>query len=118
MVENSKPDFTFLSKLKSSNKISAEIKRVIRKIWHFEMKEKKYTELERKADTRIKIMMGGLIKKAGLDYLHSDNAEALYGMLLASKKQLEKKPQILDEWKEVGKDLTSDSKSYNRISQK
>ncbi|BFD46159.1 MAG: hypothetical protein DMENIID0002_08050 [Rickettsia endosymbiont of Sergentomyia squamirostris] len=40
--------------------------------------------LERKQDARKKIMLGGLIIKAGLDYLHPKDTQALYGMLLAN----------------------------------
>jgi len=42
---------------------------------------------DRKADARQKIMLGGLFVKAGLDYLHPDNAHILYGMLLDCKEQ-------------------------------
>lgn len=108
-------DYTFLSCLKGNSKISIELKRVIRKIWYFTMKQRKLSDLERKADTRSKIMMGGLIKKAELDYLHPDNADVLYGMLLANKKQLESNPKLLEQWKDLGKDLTNISKSYNKL---
>lgn len=79
------------------------------------MKQKKMTDIERKADTRSKIMMGGLIKKAGLDYLHPDNAEVLYGMLLENKKQLDNNPTLLTKWQKLGKDLINVSKSYSKI---
>jgi hypothetical protein len=59
------------------------------------MKERKYTEIERKADTRMKIMMGGLIKKAELDHLHPEKAEVLYGMLLDCKNRLETDPSTI-----------------------
>ncbi|WP_417904511.1 conjugal transfer protein TraD [Candidatus Tisiphia endosymbiont of Micropterix aruncella] len=45
--------------------------------------------LERKQDTRKKIMLGGLIIKAGLDYLHPKDTQALYGMLLVIVKYIE-----------------------------
>ncbi len=79
------------------------------------MKQRKITDIERKADTRSKIMMGGLIKKAGLDYLHPDNAEVLYGMLLENKKQLDNNPTLLTKWQKLGKDLINVSKSYSKI---
>lgn len=44
------------------------------------------TDIEKKADTISKIMMGGLIKKAGLHYLHPNKADVLYGMLVENKK--------------------------------
>jgi len=111
MLENTRKNYTFLKGLKSS-KTSTEIKRIVRKIWYFKMKQKKLTDIERRADTRRKIMMGGLIKKAGLDYLHPDNAEVLYGMLLENKQQLETNPATINKWKELGKDLANISKSY------
>ncbi|RYE27592.1 MAG: conjugal transfer protein TraD, partial [Sphingobacteriaceae bacterium] len=36
----------------------------------------------RKADTRKKIMLGGLVIKAELDHLSSDSPSMLYGMFL------------------------------------
>ncbi len=105
MLENTRINYTFLKGLKNS-KTSAEIKRIVRKIWYFKMKQKKMTDIDRKADTRSKIMMGGLIKKAGLDYLHPDNAEVLYGMLLENKKQLDQNPALLSKWQKLGKDLS------------
>jgi Conjugal transfer protein TraD len=108
-------DYTFLSQLTASSKISTELKRITRKIWYFKMKQKKYTEIERKSDTRAKIMMGGLIKKAGLDYLHPDNAEVLYGMLLENKTRIDSDPSTIIKWQEMGKDLTNVSKTYSKI---
>lgn len=116
MLENTNIDYTFLKALKNS-KTPTEIKRIVRKIWYFKMKQKKMTDIDRKADTRSKIMMGGLIKKAGLDYLHHDNAEVLYGMLLENKQQLETNPDHINKWKELGRDLTNISKSYAKTLQ-
>ena len=42
--------------------------------------------LERKQDTRHKIQLGGLIKKAGLD---GEKTAVLYGLLLEAKEKLE-----------------------------
>ena len=41
--------------------------------------------LERKQDTRRKIQLGGLIKKAGLD---EETTAIIYGLLLDAKEQL------------------------------
>jgi hypothetical protein len=41
--------------------------------------------LERKQDTRRKIQLGGLIKKAGLD---EETTAVIYGLLLDAKEQL------------------------------
>jgi len=45
--------------------------------------------IERKLDTRNKIMMGGLLIKAGLDDLHKTNKAALLGALVDIKNKLE-----------------------------
>jgi hypothetical protein len=50
-------------------------------------------------------MLGGLFVKAGLDYLHPDNAHILYGMLLDCKEQLIINPKIIDQWKSKGRTL-------------
>jgi len=42
--------------------------------------------LERKQDTRRKIQLGGLVKKAGLD---NESTAVLLGLLLESKEKLE-----------------------------
>ena len=59
----------------------------------------------RKEDTRKKIMLRGLIIKAGLDYMHKDEAYILYGMLLDFKDQLQETPEIKEHWKVLGKGL-------------
>lgn len=61
--------------------------------------------LKRKQDTRKKIMLGGLIIKAGLDYLHPKDVDVLYGMLLTNKTLLDINPKIAEHWREFGKDL-------------
>lgn len=62
-------------------------------------------DLKRKQDARRKIMLGGLVIKAGLEFLHPNDTEVLYGMLLANKKLLKLKPEIINYWRELGKDL-------------
>lgn len=61
--------------------------------------------MERKEDTRRKIQLGGLLIKAGLDYMHPHDAHTLYGMLLDCKKALLLKPELQQRWQEMGKDL-------------
>lgn len=61
--------------------------------------------MDRKADARRKIQRGGLIVKAGLDYMHPHHAYILYGMLLDCQRTLEIKPEIRDRWAELGKEL-------------
>ena len=62
--------------------------------------------LDRKADTRSKIQMGGLVKKAGLDDLHKSNPIALLGALLEIKSRLNDKNEgakYLQEYEKIGK---------------
>jgi len=61
--------------------------------------------MNRKEDTRKKIQLGGLLIKAGLDYMHPQDAYVLYGMLLDCKAVLKNKPAIKERWKEMGKGL-------------
>ena len=98
-------DYGYIASLRSISPTSKKLKNTVKQIWLLKMQIQKLTSLERKADTRIKIMMGCLMKKVGLDNLHKQKAEALYGMLLAGKQQLEKNPKVLDEWTELGKKL-------------
>ena len=65
--------------------------------------------LERKTDTRNKIMMGGLLKKAGLDDLHKTNKAALLGALIDLKNKLsstDKKnvKQLMIQYSKIGID--------------
>ncbi len=82
-----------------------ELVRVIRKHTYFVIKVRRIKGLERKQDARKKIMLGGLIIKAGLDYLHPEEAYVIYGMLLDCKKALATKPEIKERWKKLGKEL-------------
>ena len=66
---------------------------------------KQKTGDSRKEDTRKKIQLGGLIIKAGLDYLHPEEAYVLYGMLLDCKNALQKKPDVKNRWKALGNGL-------------
>ena len=61
--------------------------------------------MDRKEDARKKIQLGGLFIKAGLDYMHPQDAYILYGMLLDCKRALEVKPEVKNRWKELGKGL-------------
>ena len=55
---------------------------------------------ERKMRTRHLIEVGGLVTKAGLDYLPTNT---LYGALLSIVESLETNQAIKDEWTRVGK---------------
>lgn len=64
---------------------------------------------ERKARTRHLIENGGLITKAGLDYLPSN---ALYGALLSLKDQLDENKEIMAAW------VVKGDKAFNEEQQK
>lgn len=78
----------------------------IRKIIYLKMIMKRERELERKADTRKKIMLGGLIIKAGLDYLHPHDASVIYGMLLDCRQALHNQPRLKAKWRSMGREIT------------
>ena len=61
--------------------------------------------MERKAETRKKIQLGGLIIKAGLEDMHPKEAYIIYGMLLDCRKVLETRPDIKEKWASLGKIL-------------
>lgn len=69
------------------------------------MQLKKQIVFDRKSDARKKIQLGGLLVKAGLDYMHPQEAYIIYGMLLDCKRVLGTKPEIKNRWKELGKSL-------------
>jgi hypothetical protein len=61
--------------------------------------------MDRKEDARKKIQLGGLLVKAGLDHMHPKETYILYGMLKDCKRAMEVKPEILERWKLMGKEL-------------
>jgi hypothetical protein len=61
--------------------------------------------MDRKEETRKKIQLGGLLVKAGLDHMHPKNTYILYGMLKDCKRVMEVKPEVLERWKLMGKEL-------------
>jgi hypothetical protein len=92
LTKNSK----HLKQLKSILKKTFLLKKQIAILRH------KMSQQIRKTDTRNKIMMGGLVIKAGLDYLHEEDKAALLGLLIDAKKRLENEPHLLSEFKEIG----------------
>ena len=61
--------------------------------------------MDRKKDARKKIQLGGLFVKAGLDYMHPQDAYILYGMLLDCKCSMQVKPELRSRWAALGKEL-------------
>ena len=68
--------------------------------------------LERKQDTRDKIKLGGLVKKANLDQLPT---ATLYGLLLEAAEQLrtDKTKKLTDHWQAKG-DLALSNEKYEK----
>jgi hypothetical protein len=86
---------------KKSSPILRELRRVVRKIYYFKFVMKKDTLIARKQDTRDKIMMGGLVAKAGLADLHKTNPEVILGMLIEAKDKM-LYPVNFAKWRELG----------------
>jgi len=61
--------------------------------------------MDRREDARKKIQLGGLLVKAGLDYMHPHDAYVLYGMLLDCKRALGVKPELRTRWAKMGQEL-------------
>lgn len=58
--------------------------------------------LDRKADARKKIALGGLLIKAGFGAMGEDQAHIIYGMLLDCKRALANKPDLEHRWAQLG----------------
>lgn len=69
------------------------------------MQQQKISYLDRKKDAHRKIMLGGLIVKAGLDYFHPLDPATLYGLLLHDKNLLNADPNFAEVCKNLGKEL-------------
>lgn len=79
--------------------------RTDKKIRYFVMLIKNESIFERKSDARKKIMLGGLLVKAGFDHMHPHDASVLYGMLLDCKRALKEKPELMSRWRKMEKAL-------------
>lgn len=64
------------------------------------------SQQKRKNDAHQKIMMGGLIVKAGLEYLHEDDKDILLGLLIDAKQKIQSddKETIITHYKKLGND--------------
>ena len=85
-----------------SQSVTAKLlKRVQFKLAYVERQYARMKNIERKQDTRRKIQLGGLIKKANLD---SETTAVLYGMLLDAQEKLlgESSSEIRQEWRIKG----------------
>lgn len=79
--------------------IEEQKKRLEQKKARMQLEETRLKIKERKARTRDLIEMGGLVTKAGIDYLPSN---ALYGALLSIKKALDNNENIIPSWTKKG----------------
>ena len=77
---------------------------------YFTKQIKQDKDFDRKSDARKKIQLGGLFIKAGLDYMHPKETYVLYGMLLDCKRALEVKPEVMERWASLGKELLVEEK--------
>tara|TARA_B110000211_G_C13954197_1_gene497574 strand:- start:183 stop:656 length:474 start_codon:yes stop_codon:yes gene_type:complete len=75
--------------------VAAQKIRLDQKKARFAMEETKLKLKERKMRTKSLIQQGGLITKAGLDHLPTN---ALYGVLLSIKKDLDDNENLLSAW--------------------
>lgn len=76
-----------MPKLSALNQSTAnQLKRIQAKLAYWERQYTRMKSIERKQDTRRKIQLGGLIKKAGLD---GEATAVLYGLLLEAVEKLE-----------------------------
>lgn len=70
--------------------------------------EKKYqypAMVNRKAENRKKIWIGGLFVKAGFDVMYPREVYILYGMLVWCREFLQENPDIVETWQKLGADL-------------
>ncbi len=70
--------------------------------------EKKYRYpaiINRKAENRKRIWIGGLFVKAGFAAMHPKETYILYGMLVWCREFMQQNPDILKTWKKLGADL-------------
>jgi hypothetical protein len=77
-------------------KTQIQLRRIQAQIYRLNNQYMNMQRLNRKQDTRRKIQLGGLIKKAGLE---NESTAVLYGLLLEAKDNLKIKK---DEWRLKG----------------
>ena len=92
----------------SQNETSKKLKQVQSKLVYIERQYARMRNLERKQDTRRKIQLGGLVKKAGLD---GEATAVIFGLLLEAKQKLDEgdSVKVRDDWRIIG-DLALSSK--------
>lgn len=90
-----------MTSLLKANATVRRLKSLRAKLAHLERQRSRMKTLERKQDTRRKIELGGLLKKARLD---TEPTAVLYGLLLEAKELLDSKnaDNVRREWKLKG----------------
>lgn len=85
----------------SLNETPKKLKKIKSSICYLERQASRVKTTDRKQDTRRKIQMGGLVKKAGLD---SETTAVLFGMLLDCKEKLssDESSQFKNHWQVKG----------------
>lgn len=83
------------------NKTAKRLKQVQTKLAYLQRQYARMKTIERKQDTRRKIQLGGLIKKAGLD---GETTAVLFGLLLEAQEKLQTKKadKVRLEWRIKG----------------
>jgi hypothetical protein len=78
-----------------------QLKKIQHRLAYLHRQYARMKNLERKQDTRRKIQLGGLIKKAGLD---GETTAVLYGLLLEAQEKLQsnQSDDIRDDWRIKG----------------
>lgn len=69
----------------SQSQTAKQLKKVQSKLAYLQRQYARMKNLERKQDTRRKIQLGGLIKKAGID---GETTAVIYGLLMEASEKL------------------------------
>lgn len=90
--------------VKSKLKHIRTLKKLIADIYKTKLSMETKSQIKRKQDAHNKIQMGGLIVKAGLDYLHPKESAILLGILVDAKQKLESddKYEYIDYYQKLG----------------
>jgi hypothetical protein len=92
--------------------MAKQLKQIWSKLTYLQRQYARLKNLERKQDTRRKIQLGGLVKKAGLD---AEATAILYGLLLDAQEQLQGNDadEIREQWRLKGDiALTTEKNCY------
>lgn len=93
------------------NETVKQLKKAQAKLIYLERQYARMKKLERKQDTRRKIQLGGLVKKAELD---EEPTAVIYGLLLEAKERLvsSENGNVRNEWKIRGDLALTDEQEH------